>query len=143
MVVLALRIGFSLLVVLALMWGLAKVARRPLARRGGAGGLTVVARHQLSRSASVAVLNVAGRGMLLGITEHQVSLLGETDLAELERLGEPARRSPVRLDGGLEAGTDAGATGAGLAGKLAGSVLSPRTWSQTVDFLRDRTARKP
>ncbi len=39
MIEMILRIGFSLLVVLLMMWGLARVARRPLARRGAAGGL--------------------------------------------------------------------------------------------------------
>jgi len=41
---LVLRIGFSLLVVFGLMWGLAKVAKRPLTGNRGTGTLSVLNR---------------------------------------------------------------------------------------------------
>lgn len=80
-----LRIGFSLLVVFGLMWGLAKLVRRPLTGKHGGGTLWVLNRQQLSRGASVAVVQVADRALVLGVTDQQVSLLGETELAAFEK----------------------------------------------------------
>ena len=77
-----LRITFSLLVVLLLAWGLSKVARKPLAGRGG-GHLSVIARQQLSRNSSVAIVRVTDRALVLGVTDGQVTLLTETDLVGL------------------------------------------------------------
>jgi flagellar protein FliO/FliZ len=126
-----LRIGFSLLVVFAIMWGLAKVARKPLAGRA-AGALAVIGRQQLTRGASLAVVRVADRTLIVGVTESQVTLLGETDAASFVRADEPVRE-PVALPAREEPANGGTA--------LHGSVLSPRTWTQTVEFLRDRTVR--
>jgi flagellar protein FliO/FliZ len=103
---LALRIAFSLLVVFGLLWALARLARRPLAGRRG-GALRVLARQQLSRNSSVAVVRVADRALVLGVTDAGVSLLADADPALFE---EPA---PVRE-----------------------SALSPATWRQALAFLR-------
>ena len=128
MLELVLRIGFSLLVVLGLLWVLAKVARRPLAGRG-AGTIAVLARQQITRGSTVAVVRVGDRALILGVTDGQVTLLGEVDPAVLDAPAPAGRRESVAF--------------ASLpAGRLNGSVLSPQTWSQTVQFLRDRTARR-
>jgi flagellar protein FliO/FliZ len=121
---LVLRIGFSLLIVFGLMWGLAKVARRPLGSKRGTGALSVLNRQQLSRGSSVAVVQVADKAFVLGVTDQQVSLLGETDLSTFAK-HEVEHRDSVPLKPGT----------------LDGSVLSPRTWRSTLDFLRDRTMR--
>ena len=127
MIELVLRIGFSLLIVFGLMWGLAKVARRPLSGNRGAGSLSVLNRQQLSRGSSVAVVRVADRALVLGVTDQQVNLLGETTLEAFEKHPHPyERRDTVALSPGT----------------LEGSVLSPRTWRSTLDFLRDRTTRR-
>jgi len=117
---LVLRIGFSLLIVFGLMWALARVVRRPLSGRRGAGSLAVLHRQQLSRGAAVAVVQVADRAMVLGVTDQQVSMLGETDLAAFEiEPPDGERRKPVTLEpGGM------------------------RTWRSMVDLLRDRTTRQ-
>ena len=127
MIELVLRIGFSLLIVFGLMWGLAKVARRPLGGNRGAGTLSVLHRTQLGRGSAVAVVQVADRALVLGVTDQQVSLLGETELAafEKEHGHYHEHRDPLRL----------------APDQLEGSVLSPRTWRSTMDFLRDRTTR--
>jgi flagellar protein FliO/FliZ len=122
---LVVRVGFSLLVVLGLMWGAARLARRPFARRGG-GVLTVLARQQLSRGSAVAVLRVYDRALVLGVTDQQVTLLGETDLDAVESEIRLTRRTPVPVEGS----------------PLAGSALSRRTWSQALEELRDRTVRR-
>jgi flagellar protein FliO/FliZ len=133
---LVLRIGFSLLVVLGLMWLLARVVRRPLGGRGH-GPLAVLNRQQLTRGAAVTVVRVADRAMILGVTDQQVSLLGETDLEAFETHHHD-KRDPLAVgEGELPEAHPAGAPG-----RLDGSLLSPRTWTATIDFLRDRTTRR-
>jgi flagellar protein FliO/FliZ len=155
---LILRIGFSLLVIFGIMWVLAKVARKPLAGRAG-GALAVIGRQQLTRGASVAMVRVADRTLIVGVTEHQVTLLGETDestpvvakasgpaapglTSEVRaRRDEPAAplassRRPVALQARRPARAERAPRG------MDGSLLSPRTWTQTVEFLRDRTVRR-
>jgi len=123
------RIGFSLLVVLGLLWLLGRALRRPLGGRAG-GTMAVLGRQQLTRSASVALVRVVDRALILGVTDGQVTLLGEADLAAVQHPApEPARHEPVRHEPVTP-------------GRLDGSVLSPQTWSQTVEFLRSRTARR-
>ena len=140
---LVLRIGFSLLVVFGLMWGLARVARRGGVGKRGTGSLAVLNRQSLSRGSSVAVVRVADRALILGVTDTQVSLLGETDL---DAFGDD--RHPVRHKGDAAVEPDDVLPPAHPivlphhGGKLDGSVLSPRTWSSTLDFLRDRTTRR-
>lgn len=109
---LVVRIAFSLMVVLGLLWGLAKVARRPFGGRGS-GPLRVLARQQLSRGASVAVVRVADRALVLGVSETGgVSLLADADpLLFID---------PVVAD----------------APSVAGSALSRDTWRQALAFVR-------
>ena len=131
MIELVLRIGFSLLIVFGLMWGLARVVRRPLGGRHGTGSLAVLTRQQLSRGSSVAVVQVADKALVLGVTDQQVSLLGETELAAFGK----EQHHKVVLE------PDAVLPSAAPHGPLDGSLLSPRTWSSTLDYLRDRTTR--
>ncbi len=148
MVELTLRIIFSLLVVVGLMWGLARLARRPLGSRRG-GAVAVLGRQQLSKGAAVAVIRVGGKAIVLGVTDTQVSLLGETELAAFEEsLPElSVRRQPVPLAelpglaGAAGRRRPIGASQAGT-GPLAGSVLSLRTWRQAAQVLRDKAARR-
>ena len=128
-----LRIGFSLLIVFGLMWGVARVVRQPLRGRDAGGPMAVLGRQQLSRGSLVAVVRVADRAFVVGVTEQQVNLLAETDLAVFAEHGHGVRhRDPVPLDG---TGSPTGA------GPLDESVLAPRTWTSTVNFLRERTTR--
>ncbi len=140
---LVLRIGFSLLVVLGLMWGLARVIRRGGVRRG-TGSLMILNRQQLSRGSSVAVVRVADRALILGVTDVQVSLLGETDLTSFDEehhFGHDHRDAvAVDPEAVLLPGHPTVLPHHG--GKLEGSVLSPRVWTSTLDFLRDRTSRR-
>jgi flagellar protein FliO/FliZ len=137
---LALRIGFSLLVIFALMWGLARLVRRPMGSGRHHGPLlTVLNRQQLSRGAAVTVVRVADRAIILGVTDQQVSLLGEADLEDFELHHTPQRDHLPIADGDLEL---PGAHPMPAKGRLDGSILSPRTWTSTIDFLRDRTTRR-
>jgi flagellar protein FliO/FliZ len=137
---LILRIGFSLLVVFGLMWGLARVARRGGVGRRGSGGLAVLNRQSLSRGSSVAVVQVADRALILGVTDTQVSLLGETDLHAFGPEPQPSRDGAAVVNGVLPPAHPTVLPHHG--GKLDGSLLSPRVWGSTLDFLRDRTTRR-
>ena len=132
---LVLRIGFSLLIVFGLMWGLAKLLKRPLGKRG-TGALAVLSRQQLARGSAVAVVQVADRALILGVTDQQVSLLGETQLVAFEAHGhhhEHRDHLPLATPDALPTAHP---------GNLGGSLLSPRTWGSTLDFIRDRTTRR-
>jgi flagellar protein FliO/FliZ len=134
---LALRVGFSLLVILGLMWLLARAVRRPLGSGRHIGPLSVLSRQQLSRGSAVTVVRVADRAMVLGVTDAQVSLLGEVDLEEFDQHHHEHRDHLPVADGQLPAAHPEPARG-----RLDGSLLSPRTWTSTIDFLRDRTSRR-
>jgi flagellar protein FliO/FliZ len=134
------RIGFSLLVVLALMWLLARATRKKVGGRHG-DALSVLSRQSLSRGSSVAIVKVADRALVVGVTENQVTLLGETDLVALEQQLEASeRRDAVSLDaeGAPEPAT---LPKLGRNTLLDGSLLSGRTWRTAMDFLRERTVR--
>jgi len=74
-----------LLVSLVVVFGLMALAARAARRRGltGAGGSTtrieVLARQGLGRTSSVQLVRVAGRTLVLGVTEQSVQVLGEAD----------------------------------------------------------------
>lgn len=162
------RVCVSLAAVLGVMWVLARRMRRPSKGRS-ARNIEVLDRAQLSRTASVAVVRIGGQALVLGVADAHVSVLGETDLAtalatrttpSLTR--EPKAASaqsavPAQVEAALAARTArtaahriqpqadpaapaASAVGA-AAGPLAGSALSPQTWKQAVESLRDLTTR--
>lgn len=125
------RLLISLAFVLGVMW---LIARKVGGKRGLRGGgrtklIDVLGRQQLSRGASVAVVQVMDQALIVGITDGQVSVLGETDLAAAKRrLAENKAPAPRPNPEPAK-------------GKLSGSALSPATWRQTVDSLRDLTVR--
>lgn len=135
---LALRVVFSLAVVLGIMWALSRVVRP----RGDVRGLPVdvVARTTLGKRASVAVLRVGDRGLVVGVTDHAVSLIAEVAIPESPAAA-PERRTTLDLsDVGLLVAEPAVAEAAAR-GALTGSVLSPSTWRAAAAVLRDRTVR--
>jgi flagellar protein FliO/FliZ len=123
-----LRLIASLAVVVGLMILLARFAGRRM--RGTEGSaVRVVHRQALTRGSGVAVVEVAGRLLVLGTTEQQVSLLTELDPFELQgEESDTASVSPLfplvhrssaevavtattsALDADLTGGTDVGPT---------------------------------
>jgi flagellar biosynthetic protein FliO len=115
---LAARIALSLAAVLGLMWMLARASRKGGRGRGrSAGPLEVIARQQLSRNASIAVVRVADRALVIGVTDVGVSLLGEAELAAVEQAADSVIRTRVELPA-------TGLNGAGLGGGLNGTGLN-------------------
>ena len=116
MIEVAVKMVLALMVVLGLMWLLARLARRPLTGRS-AGALAVLARQPLTRGSSVAVVRVGKQAYVLGVTDHTVTLLAETDPAAVE-----APTHEIREMLPLDA--------------LAGSALSASTWRRAVEAIR-------
>jgi flagellar protein FliO/FliZ len=152
-VVLVGRLLVSLAVVLGVLWLVGKRMNRR-GRRTRNALIEVLGRQQLGRHSAVAVVRVAEQTLVLGITEGAVSLLttaeaGEAELADAA--AQPARTAR-RPDRTLAKGTTATPRShrasrpaddeaAPERSALSGSALSPATWRQAVDSLRDLTAR--
>jgi flagellar protein FliO/FliZ len=79
------RVVTSLLVVIALTVLAARLARRA-GLRGGGHGLHVLDRVALTRDASLAVVRVSDRAVILGVTAHGVSVVTELPAAETDTL---------------------------------------------------------
>jgi flagellar biosynthetic protein FliO len=130
----------ALLVVLAIAYGLARLARRSTSASTGRG-LRVVDRLALTRDASLAVVQVAGRGLVLGITSQSVSVLSEIEPALLVQHYRTAAR-PVTAQPLREPTVDGAGTRPTPKRKGNGSVLDPATWGQAVNAMRDLTVRR-
>jgi flagellar protein FliO/FliZ len=137
-----------LVLCLAFVGGVLLFASR-VAQKRGIGGSTgvieVVARQRMGRASSVSVLRVAGRVLVVGSTEEQVTLLAEVEDDELRTaMAAAAPTRAVAADGEtaeLQIGRrPAPARGSGA---LAGSVLDRGTWTTVVQELRERTVRRP
>ena len=92
---LALRVAVSLAVVIGMIWALAKVTRRWNPTRSAA--IQVVSKVSLSKRSSLIVVGVGDRGMLLGVTDHGITQLGEVALPSNNktRAIEPQRNAVV------------------------------------------------
>lgn len=173
--VLVARVAVSLACVLGLLWWLARrTGGRPGAGKGkGARGgllrartsipLAVVGRQSLGGKTSVALVAVGERRLLLGVSEHGVTLLTEVepepaepaadrtqrevlDPAELERLLEQPLSTPEASPLTVPSTTSAPAARKLAVPKqrnpLEGSVLDAQTWRQAVVAVQERTTRR-
>jgi flagellar protein FliO/FliZ len=139
-----LRVVISLGVVLGLLWVAARLLRRTSVVRG-TSAVEVLARAQLARNASLAVVRVADRALVLGVGDGRVALVAEADLQTVRSaLATPAKETrqsvtirPVIAEAGVQADNPAA-----RGGPLAGSALSPTTWRTAIEQLRMRTARR-
>jgi flagellar protein FliO/FliZ len=134
------RVVASLVVVVALAVLAARFARRAGVRSGGAG-LQVVERTGLTREASVAVVEVADRTLVVGVAPHGVTLLAELEPGVLEaRRAREADAASMPARVGVPPAPRSLTTGERRSGT--GSVLDPRTWRQAVEALRELTVRR-
>ena len=126
-------IGLRLVASLAVVLGLLALAAKAAKRTGfaGAGGrrstapVAILARQGLAKSASVVVVRAADRALVLGVTDHAISLLAEVDPSLMETPSPEPARTPV-LVGAPDAGP----------------VRTP-SWRNAIDAMRDRTVRTP
>ncbi|QTE29882.1 FliO/MopB family protein [Pengzhenrongella sicca] len=108
--VLGLRVALSLAAVLGLIWYLGRrVAGTSGARKQRSMPLTVIGRQSLGKGASVALVEVAGRVLLLGVGDQGVRVLTEI---------EPAADGAGRVVPGALAGPDPDALGVELRREL-------------------------
>jgi len=122
------RTLLALAVVLFLVWGLSRLARRGQngggAKAIGASSgarLEVLGRKSLSRTTSVAIMRVGERNLVVGVTPQSVTLISEIPAKELE---------PVA--GQLQADTP----------WKAESRQTPMAWDATISKLRELTVRR-
>jgi flagellar protein FliO/FliZ len=138
---LTVRLIASLAVVVGLMLLLARVVGKRYGARAGAP-VQVVHRQPLSRSASVAVITVGSRVLVVGTTDHQVSLLTELDPEELVEdldLAADLAEEPDAPEDAAPAALAARGRTSG-AGALTGSVLSAQTWRQAIAAATGKTS---
>ena len=118
------RLLLSLGVVIGLMW----VAANVLRKRGFSGGagrrsprgpqVELLARRPLGRNASIAVVRVGERSLVVGVTDHQVTKLDDFDTADMD------------LNEGDTWTVPSGASGPATA------------WKMMLEQMRNRTARR-
>lgn len=124
MLELTVRVVVSLGIVLGLLWLVARVSSRRLA--GGPRALVrVLGRSALGRNASVAVVEVGERVLVLGVSDGGVRLLTELDPEEV-----PGTSAPAPALAGSSVTDPPLAAAARSGAPLAGSVLAPATWRQ-------------
>lgn len=169
--VLVARVVVSLACVLGLLWWLARrTGGRPGAGKGTRGGLlrtrtsiplAVVGRQSLGGRTSVALVAVGERRLLLGVSEHGVTLLTEVepepepaadrtqrevlDHAELERLLEQpvsSSATPLAVPSTPSAPAARKPAVPKQRNPLEGSVLDATTWRQAVVAVQERTTRR-
>ena len=118
------RLILSLVVVIGLMWVAANVLRKRgfagvASRRGPKGPeLELLARRPLGRNASIAVVRVGDRSLVVGVTDHQVTKLGDVEITDID------------LDEDNTWTVSSGATG------------STSAWKTMLEQMRNRTARR-
>jgi len=123
------RLLLTLIFVGGVLWFAARLAKKRGLGQGN-GLIEVVARQRMGRASSVTVVRIAGRVLVVGATEEQVTLLAEVDGDAVEEAVEERRAAMARP-------VTAPSTGA-----LAGSVFDRAGWTTFVQQLRERTVRR-
>ena len=83
---LAIRVVVSLAVVIGLMWAISRLTKGRTTTKGVP--LEIVSRAAVGKKAAVVVLRIGERGLVVGVTEHSMSLLAEIEI----------EHEPVRLE---------------------------------------------
>jgi flagellar protein FliO/FliZ len=123
------RLVLSLAFIALVLWFAARVAQKRGLGQGN-GLIEVVARQRMGRASSVSVVRIAGRVLVVGSTEEQVTLLAEVDGDVVEEAIAERRPAPAQP------------AGAGAPSVLAGSVFDRNGWTSFVSSLRERTVRR-
>jgi len=81
------RTVFALLVVIALMFGLAWAMKRygPVARASKSTGLTVIGQVALNAKANLALVRAGRSILLLGVTQESINLIKDLEEGEFEK----------------------------------------------------------
>ena len=161
-----LRVVVSLGLVLALLWVAARTLQKGRTRASGGVDVDVLARVPLAQKSALAVVRLGDQALVLGVTESRVALLTQTPVDALtvdslsgsltESLTVPAAeriavrpaavrpadvRSPQPVPAGRVAARRSARRGP-TSSALAGSALSPQTWSKALTAVRELTVRQ-
>jgi flagellar protein FliO/FliZ len=145
------RLAISMAIVLTLLGVAAKLLRkRGLGSTGGSPGtrIEVLARQGLGRTSSVQLVRVAGRTLVLGVTDTNVQLLGDGEALGLE-VAEPAADAATARKRGREVerlarratARDGHRTPPPNRRRPGRSVPPAMGWGPLLESIRDRTAR--
>ena len=164
------RMSVSLVAVVGLIWLISRWMRTK-AKAGATGPVAVLSRTSVGHKAGVAVVRVGDRALVVGVTEQQVTLLTDVPLEVVAPEQTPAhttieipaqstaafsaelalQSSAADADVEVITHTDAAGgatapkasgTGTGRPAALTGSALSPATWAQALQALRERTTQR-
>jgi len=131
---LVLRAVVSLGLVLLLMAGLARLARRRFgtpgaAARGAPVTIEVLARQGLAKNASVAVVRAGGHELVLGVTDHTVTVLAQG--------GAPVEHDATPAEAGAVVDIREARTAT-----LGGSDRPAPAWKALIEQAQERTVRR-
>jgi flagellar protein FliO/FliZ len=130
-----------LVVSLAVVLGLMLLAAWVIRRRGGLlpskSPFTVLARQPLTRSASLQVVSIGDRALVLGVTEENVTLIAEADLDLFVPLSGPGGTGPS--GGGPGSGSGDQRTVLPDGGTI---VSSGPAWKASLGQLKERSTRR-
>lgn len=150
-----LRVVVSLAAVLGVIWFLhRRVSRRQLRTKKKANPVTVVGKQGIAAKASVVVVDVDGRRLVLGVTEHSVNVLHSAEqtpvaesefaavLAEADALVADALLADTPVSDAVPTGTGAAAASnaqapASATSPVAGSILAASTWKLALTSVRN------
>lgn len=121
--------------------------------QGPAVTVTVVARQVLGPKASVAVVDVGGQRLVLGVTEGGVNVLSTQDVPPVEEFAHELATATAEVREEIALGPNPTEPltiprpalvpdRTAAAGPLASSILSPTTWRQTLSLMQGRTVRR-
>ena len=133
------RLVVSLGVVLALMAVAARLLARQspgrrIARNAKPVPIQILARQSLSKNSSVAVVQAGGKALIVGVTDAQVTLLGESDIESVVE--------PDVVEDPATTITAAAGTRSPWAQPRDGGATAFSPWTAMLDTLRERTVRK-
>jgi flagellar protein FliO/FliZ len=133
------RVFLSLVVVVVLALIAARLARRA-GMHGNGQGVRVLERVPLNRDASLAVVRLDDKAMVLAVTAHTVTVVSEFVSEQVDELypDPPPGSGSVRVRRLPESTDDPGRP----VEQGTGSVLDPRTWRQGVQAIREMTTRR-
>jgi flagellar protein FliO/FliZ len=122
------RLIISMGVVLLVMWMAAKFVRNRniggMRKTGSNASIEVLARQSFGKTASVAIVRAAGKNLIIGVTDSQVTVLAEADAKAL-------------------ADTDSEGFEPEGHGTAAGRGTRPaQPWKTMLEQLRERTVRR-
>ncbi|NEN05195.1 flagellar biosynthetic protein FliO [Diaminobutyricibacter tongyongensis] len=144
-----LRVVVSLAAVLGVIWYLhRRVSRRQLGTKKKSNPVTVVGKQGIAAKASVVVVDVDGRRLVLGVTEHSVNVLHSAEPAPVAEASFAAVLEQADADADRDADPNGIAdafvpvSGEGLApapaaSPVAGSILAASTWKLALTSVRN------